>query len=260
MKIISVVFKSTLGFIKKPDINDYYPTFNTLHKPGLLGILGAITGMKGFYWGFEKTPGSFPEYYLRYCELLIGIKPAGDNPSGIFNKTMLTYSNTVGYANKDESNYGTNLLVTEQILIAPEYKIYILINSENEDHIKLYNMLKNHEAVYIPYLGKNEFQLWWEDFTEYYEFEEFKPDAPYRIDNLFIKPDDNNLLGMAAGSSLLFDNEESRFLFERLPIDYDKNLKVYNRKDFVMTNLKFQPEFNPGSLYRLEKDIIIQLY
>ena len=48
-KVISIDLKADFGFFKKPDTNDpIYLTFNMLHKPALLGILGAILGLMGF--------------------------------------------------------------------------------------------------------------------------------------------------------------------------------------------------------------------
>lgn len=45
--------------LKKPDTNEpVYLTFNVLHKPGLLGIVGAILGLDCF-----KEKGKLPEYY-----------------------------------------------------------------------------------------------------------------------------------------------------------------------------------------------------
>lgn len=47
-KLVSFDLKADFGFFKKPDINDIYLTYNMLHKPALLGILGAIVGLQGF--------------------------------------------------------------------------------------------------------------------------------------------------------------------------------------------------------------------
>ena len=50
IKLISVDFYADFGFLKKPDTNNpMYFSFNMLHKPALLGILGAIIGERGFY-------------------------------------------------------------------------------------------------------------------------------------------------------------------------------------------------------------------
>ena len=51
-KLISFDLKAEFGFFKKPDINDIYLTYNMLHKPALLGILGAVIGLQGY----QKNP------------------------------------------------------------------------------------------------------------------------------------------------------------------------------------------------------------
>lgn len=50
-KVISFDLFADFGFFKKPFSNeklDLYLTFNMLHKPALLGILGAILGLSGY--------------------------------------------------------------------------------------------------------------------------------------------------------------------------------------------------------------------
>ena len=49
-RLISFDLKADFGCLKKPDVNDgLMLSFNMLHKPALMGILGAIVGEKGFY-------------------------------------------------------------------------------------------------------------------------------------------------------------------------------------------------------------------
>jgi CRISPR-associated protein Cas5h len=70
-KLVSINIKSDFGFLKKPDTNDpIYLTFNMLHKPSLLGILGAIIGEKGF-----QKHGEMPEYYRKLKGLKVSIAP-----------------------------------------------------------------------------------------------------------------------------------------------------------------------------------------
>ena len=58
-KLISFDLRGDFGMLKKPDTNEpVYLTFNMLHKPALLGILGAILGLKGF-----RKQKELPEYY-----------------------------------------------------------------------------------------------------------------------------------------------------------------------------------------------------
>ena len=48
-QLISFDIKSDFGFLKKPDTNEpMYLTFNMIHKPFVLGFLGAILGERGF--------------------------------------------------------------------------------------------------------------------------------------------------------------------------------------------------------------------
>lgn len=45
-RLISFDIQADFGFFKKPDYNDgVLLTYNMLHKPALLGILGAIIGV-----------------------------------------------------------------------------------------------------------------------------------------------------------------------------------------------------------------------
>ena len=70
-KIISFDLNAEFGFFKKPDINDgIYLTYNMLHKPALLGIIGAIIGLKGY-----ERNGVLPEYYNKLKHIKVGIQP-----------------------------------------------------------------------------------------------------------------------------------------------------------------------------------------
>lgn len=70
-KLISFDLKAEMGFFKKPDINDgIYLTYNMLHKPALLGILGAIVGLKG-----HEKEGVLPEYYCKFRDLKVAVQP-----------------------------------------------------------------------------------------------------------------------------------------------------------------------------------------
>ncbi len=173
-KLISVDLEADFGFLRKPDTNyGIAMGYNMLHKPSLLGILGAILGMEGY-----QKRGELPKYYQKLLGLKAGIAPLGDD-NGNFPKTTIVYTNTVGYANKDG-----NLIAYENTLIKPSYRIYVALS---EDH-PLCNYLKNARAEYVPYLGKNEFPIWWkqESFQEY-ELQPFTYDREYQVKTLFCK-------------------------------------------------------------------------
>ncbi|MGB4144793.1 MAG: type I-B CRISPR-associated protein Cas5, partial [Bacteroidales bacterium] len=139
LKLVSINIKSDFGFFKKPDTNNpIYLTFNMLHKPSLLGILGAIVGAKGF-----RKYGEMPEYYQKLKDLKVSIAPLNENgktyhENGNFAKTVIKYNNTTGLASEEKSG---NLMITEQTLVAPAFKCWILLNLECEIEAKLFNFL-----------------------------------------------------------------------------------------------------------------------
>src|SRR5690625_5128707 len=147
MTLISFDIESDFGFFRKPESNNTLNvSYNMIHRPAVLGILGAVIGLEGY-----KEKGEFPEYYKRLNHLKIGIAPL-DHEQGNYLKTPIKYSNTVGYANR-----GATFLTEELTLIAPKYRIYLLLTLDNDNEASLYNSLKNKKSEFIPYFGKNEF-------------------------------------------------------------------------------------------------------
>ena len=258
-KLISIDIKADFGLLKKPDTNEpVYLTFNMIHKPALLGVFGAIIGLEGF-----KKHGELPEYYEKLNDLKIGIQPL-NHENGNYQKTVITYNNTTGMASDEQ---GGNLMVSEQTLIAPSFRIFVLIDNNNEYHQKLLEYLKENKAEYLPYLGKNDFSLWWDnnDYNEY-DFKEFEPDKEFQISSLFIKEESVKegrrkprfIPGMKVSS------EKQYAYFERLPIGYeDAPLFQYKYEDFSFTNWQLQQDYVLPSSYPLLKinnDEIIQIF
>ncbi|MFW6275197.1 MAG: type I-B CRISPR-associated protein Cas5b [bacterium] len=237
--VISFDLYADMGFLKKPDINEkIYLTYNMLHKPCVLGILGAIAGLKGF-----KKNNEFPEYYIKFKDIPIGIKPIGKGcEQGNFIKNVTTYTNTIGFANVDG-----NLIVSEQTLINPAYRIFLLLDLEKQDEQVLYNRIRQQEAAFIPYLGKNDYSAWWykKDVKEYEILQDdFKSD--YTVETVFIKQ-------RAVVESLADDDNDDDFAdnfqisdfgtyvyFEKLPIKYNEELYQYDYADFSLTDSKLK--------------------
>ena len=72
-RLISFDIQADFGFFKKPDYNDgVLLTYNMLHKPALLGILGAIIGLRG-YRKKERMAGILPA---------VGCPPGGNRTFG----------------------------------------------------------------------------------------------------------------------------------------------------------------------------------
>ncbi|MBX2976925.1 MAG: type I-B CRISPR-associated protein Cas5 [Ignavibacteriaceae bacterium] len=241
-KIISVDFKASFGFLKKYDINeDIYLTYNCLHKPALLGIFGAIIGLKGHYQAFVGNRDE-PEYFELLKNIKVGIRPL-QSSNGNFQKTVIAYNNSVGYASKET---GGNLIVKEQTLILPSYRVYILL-SDDEYSMKIHHYLNSNEAEYIPYLGKNDFQISWDKPIDYKAIK-FNADSSFSVSSIFIKEGlmKEHMSRMMRIRSNLF------MYFESLPIGFHSITKNYKLAEFVFTNAVFESEFRLNNLYEIE--------
>ncbi len=275
-RLVSVDFHADFGCLKKPDTNDpVYLTYNMLHRPAILGILGAIAGLSGFEKPptrkvrkqkkqpqkelFDETPAvRIGEYYDELKDLKVGIRPLGSHQNGNFEKTLITYVNGVGYANLD----GGTLPVTEQTLIEPSYRCYVLFDKDTEVYQTLYTHLRDRDAVYLPYLGKNEFSLWWDNWKEY-EFEPFDPGAAsYKISSVFLKEAPVKEGKSQVGGRAYVIGSPGQFMyFERLPVGYDLKMVQYKLADFAFTDASFRKEYPVSNLYKLkDTDEIVQLF
>lgn len=242
-KLVSIDLKSDFGFFRKPDANNTINlSYNMLHKPALLGIFGAIVGLEGY-----KEKGKPPQYYEVFKNLKIGIEPL-DHEKGNFQKTVIKYSNTVGYANS-----GSTYLTEEATLIKPSYRVYALLDLEDENQHLLFEYLKQGKAEYLPYFGKNEFAAWWENFQDYdYQAIE-QPLGDFKIKTLFLKKD----IIKEQKTTPFFDfmsfwEKETPFMyFERLPRGFDLTLFQYILGDSVFTTFGLKQSANIDNLYHL---------
>lgn len=262
VRILEFTIKSDMGFFKKPDINEgIYLTYNLLHKPALLGILGAIIGLSGY-----KKNEEFPEYYTKLKELKVGIKPVGDE-KGVFKKTVISYSNTTGFASEES---GGNLIVSEQTLLNPSFMVYLLLNLENDIDKQLYSYIKNQRSEYIPYMGKNDYYLWWDkESVKEYDFEKLDNiEEPLRISTVFKKDDfllkdikhKDSSFSMFDFSSVEEEEEETFAYFEKLPVGFDERLFQYTYADFVYSNFQLKPDCKINNLFKLDNKEIIYLF
>ncbi|OIN58218.1 type I-B CRISPR-associated protein Cas5 [Arsenicibacter rosenii] len=247
LRLISFDLRADFGFFRKPDVNDGLQlSYNMLHKPALLGILGAIAGLKGY-----AQKGQWPEYYKLLKDVPVGIEPLKPyHEKGNFTKTALTYTNTVGYANADG-----NLIVHENTLRRPAYRVYVLLNKADELQNRLLTRIRNQEAEFVPYLGKNEFTAWWENVAEY-DVDQSMPQEKFELKTLFDKRKTIVTKSIDDGYDRfdLFDFSEpkgSYIYFERLPVSFDEQLFQYELIDFAYTDYPLKAPTQLGGLYRL---------
>lgn len=257
-RLISFDLQADFGFLKKPDYNDgLLLTYNMLHKPALLGLLGAVIGLEGY-----RKKGELPEYYRQLSALPVGIEPlAARHDKGNFRKSVVKYTNTVGYANQDG-----NLLIEESMLIKPGYRCYLLLSMDKAEHQRLYEYLQKGWAEYIPYLGKNEYPVWFGDTLQEYRFTAFEAVNDFTISSLFIKEGTIQGRKITAGfnmSSLGVINQSSYAYFERLPVGFDTVLMQYELADFAFTDWVLKAGTQIGNLYSVvndSSDKVIQLF
>jgi len=244
MKAISFKLSGKTACFRKPDVNTYaYFTYNNIHKPALLGILGAILGLGGYTQLHDKNSGfkkgqlgyddGYPEFYEKLQHLKVSITPLA--PNGYFSKKIQTFNNSVGYASFEQ---GGNLVVREQWLENPKWQIMIL-DDGSEEFVKLSEYLLGGKSVFIPYLGKNDH---FATIGEVESLELLEASGSY-IDSLFIK-DFEKFDGWAK-------ENESPFLFQEIsPISFQKDWHFYEYKQLVFTN--YEIEIFPKDTYHYD--------
>lgn len=255
MKLISFDLKADFAFFRKPETNATINlSYNIIHRPAVLGILGAVVGLDGY-----KEKGKLPQYYQILKDVRIGIEPL-NHDKGNYTKTNIKYSNTIGYANK-----GTNFLTEELTLLNPAYRIYLLLDEGNEYQQKLLEFLKTGKTEYIPYLGKNEFTAWWlpSSYREYIFLKNDKPNDSIKIQTVFQKNIVlKNSIEAPFPDLLNFDKTETPFIyFERLPKDFDLLLIQYDMDEFVYSNYQIKNAQSLENMFYLEElNAYVQLF
>lgn len=247
-KLISFDLKADFGFFRKPDTNNTINlSYNIVHKPALLGIFGAITGLDGY-----KEKGKLPEYYNVFKNVKVGIQPL-EHEKGNYQKTNIKYSNTVGYANK-----GSNFLTEEMTLISPQFRVFVLLDVTDKNQKQLYENIANAQSEYVPYFGKNEFTAWWEkDSFREYDFESAKNvEGEISVKSIFLKSFVVRENSAEPIPNIFSDAEiENPFMyFERLPKDFDLKLMQYELGDFVYSTYNISNGGNMSNLYFLKDE------
>jgi len=238
-QLVSFTIKAEFGMFKKPDINDkIFVSYNMIHKPYLLGILGAIMGYGGHSQNQDKSKMS--EYYEKLKDIRVAIAPSDKN-GGIFKKEFIIFNNTTN---------GSIANITEQTLVNPAYKIYLEVDDENDK--ELICKLEKNEAIFQPYMGKNEFSLWWDDFKVHDKFKEIESKERFEVKTIIKKPE--NFVLKNSGYKERTTNYF--YLFERLPIGFDEQLKQYVYHEFLYTNTIFKNNNSLNSLYECDEGVI----
>jgi CRISPR-associated protein Cas5h len=228
MRALKFNLSGKTAFFKKPDVNTYlYFTYGNIHKIAVLGIIGAVIGLKGYN---QQDKDTYPEFYKELSNLRIAIIP--NDERGYIPKKIQTFNNSVGYASQEE---GGNLIVKEQWLEKPSWDIYILL-SENAYVKDIKESFLKSNFTYIPYLGKNDHFANIKD-VEIVELQE--AGNTEKIHSLFLKKHFYFIKDEDIEFSLMdYEYEEQWKYEEKLPVALEENTNQYITEGFIVTNMK----------------------
>lgn len=240
MNVFSFDIAGDMAFFKKNDVNDMvYTSYNFLHKPAILGIIGAILGLSGYAKsGEDKKEKLHPNFYTNLKDVKIAIFPHYEKP---LKKVITGFNNASCLASKSSGGQGQTWQIREQILVGePEirYTVFILDNNSVKDGLisNLKQLLKNRESEYPLYFGKNEFFAYHENYQEY----EVTPlsNTEASVCSL-VKTGDENRTVFREVTFEDFDpfektSNEGYTIYEHLPYDFDER-GFYKKDMFVLT-------------------------
>lgn len=246
MQALKFNLSGKTAIFKRPDVNDpCLFTYSHIHKPALLGILGAICGFGGYNQQkahndkclAEKRKSEnldYPEFYEKLKDIKVSIIPK----SPTFPSLKHTFNNSVGYANYSIKKYGggSTLCYTEQWLENPSWEIFILLDgTEVTENLK--QRFLNREFVYIPYLGKNDH---FANITDIEVVEIESVQNCKKIDSMIFAKNIDKAEKNIQSPKDRFNNIPAIIDFkytERLPIALDKEDNLYVLEKFVYTNM-----------------------
>ena len=240
MKVLKFDIGGQNAFFKNPELNIALEvTYEHIPKTIILGILGAIIGLKGRMQ--ERELG-----YIEWWEELKDVKVAIVPFQPKFRKFIDKSTNATGFANKD----GMNQIITRQYLENPKWTIFIQSqNIKKELWNKLVSNIKNYTSEYPIYLGQTSHRAIIEnvelidiDIIDSYEEIEhcesiLKYSDIYEVENE------------------KYDEAKDR-IFKRIdymPIALNE-LSMYKIEKFVLTNCYIS--VNNGIFYRYKDSII----
>ena len=233
MEGISFELSGKTACFRKPDVNQFaYFTYNNIHKPALLGLLGAVLGLGGHIQLHNKNrrlkrgmlgyDDGFPEFYEKLKDLKISITPLA--PNGYFSKKIQVFNNSIGYASKE---MGGNLIVREQWLENPVWQIMIL-DDGSDAYRKLKEYLRNGKSLFIPYLGKNDHPA---NIDKVIEIELDPGIKDGSMSSLFIEE--------SCEISKIPPRDELSYFFKEIsPMRLQKEYHFYEYENLVFTNHK----------------------
>lgn len=214
MEILKFTLSGAKANFTRPYFNTYFSTYSHIHKVALLGMLGAVIGIR------RKTKSN--GILLAYEELE-SLKIAIVPHKVTFPEVKNTITETTGMYNK-----GFTYVANYIELCNPAWDIYIYGN-ENPNYETIKEYILENKSIYNIYLGRNHH---FASISNQEILEGFSVEEVDRIDSLFIsegieteeeeEPED--------------DDFDRFYLSEPMPVGMDKILNQYISKEIVYTN------------------------
>jgi len=163
-KLISIDLSSpSYGFFKNPQYNgeknNKSYSYDSIHKLAIYGLLGRTIGLRGI----GNSPNLFPEYYEKLKGIKVGIEVLNTIRKG-WDRTV---SSSGLYSNGPDG--GVNLIIEKNVIISPEYRLYLKLDLTNKIHEEIYNVFKDNLLFYFGtiYFGNTSYTAHRENFKEY---------------------------------------------------------------------------------------------
>lgn len=203
LKMLRFRLSGQFAHFNQPISNQFKNTYSIVPKPQILGLLGAIAGLSGY-----KDSKTRPEYYEKLKETKLFIKVMTDNEI----KFVVEYNSMNSYLNNRIDSGTPNVIIKEQVLMAPNFEIGVVVDEENVLHQKIIESIKNKKSVLQIYLGKNEFPA----NIEFISLDDFKINQGQNIRCASIFPFDELDPQTGPGTNLKL---------EKMPIDFNEHFK-----------------------------------
>lgn len=208
------------GFFKNHESNAVNMTYQYIHKPCVMGLLGAMIGLDG--WRQMRNHDGKLEYYEVFKNSKISIIPK----QPYFEVFYETTNNTTGFENKG----GGTANIKRQILQDPCYTIIIQEEGiEKQYYNKLKEMLFKGESIYRLCLGNNTYT------ANIINVKEIELQETTETDDLII----SSLIKEDEIEEIYEESEDGKEQYEAhvyMPIDYNINSDHGHHKEQIVYN------------------------
>lgn len=206
MKLLKFRLYGNFAHFNQPASNLFKNTYSIIPKPHLLGILGAVVGLRGYV-----NNDTVPEYYERLNDIKMYIISKNKTDR----KFVVNYNSLNSFLNNRKDVSSPNVIIKEQVMMDPDYEIGLVLDEENGLHKRIIENIKNNKSVFNIYFGKNEFPA----NIEYISLEELTNNSQTSVNCQSIFPFE----------LLSAENNRTNVKLEMIPFSFDKNFKYIYR-------------------------------